>query len=82
MIADLESFEIVTKTGARTEDSPRLVAGGRGDGSKAAGGGNLPLETTSFVGRERELAEVNELLGQARLLTLVGVRGRRGSPLG
>ncbi len=36
---------------------------------------NLPLALTSFVGRERELAQVEELLDQTRLLTLVGVGG-------
>jgi predicted ATPase/class 3 adenylate cyclase len=36
---------------------------------------NLPRQVTSFVGRERELAEVKELLGKTRLLTLLGVGG-------
>jgi predicted ATPase/class 3 adenylate cyclase len=36
---------------------------------------NLPLQLTSFIGREGELAEVARLLGQSRLLTLVGVGG-------
>src|SRR5215213_8666731 len=36
---------------------------------------NLPVELTSFVGRERELAEVGRLLGTARLLTLTGAGG-------
>src|SRR5262249_52017364 len=36
---------------------------------------NLPQQTTSYVGRERELAEVRNLLGETRLLTLVGVGG-------
>src|SRR5262245_16803273 len=35
----------------------------------------LPAELSSFVGRQRELAEVRSLLGQTRLLTLVGVGG-------
>src|SRR5262245_2423718 len=35
----------------------------------------LPAELSSFVGRQRELAEVRGLLGQTRLLTLVGVGG-------
>ena len=30
---------------------------------------NLPVQTTSFVGREPELNEVKELLAEARLLT-------------
>jgi predicted ATPase/class 3 adenylate cyclase len=36
---------------------------------------NLPQQVTSFVGRERELAEVIEALRRARLLTLLGVGG-------
>jgi predicted ATPase/class 3 adenylate cyclase len=36
---------------------------------------NLPSQLTSFVGREDEMAEVRELLGRARLLTLTGPGG-------
>jgi predicted ATPase/class 3 adenylate cyclase len=36
---------------------------------------NLPLQLTSFVGREREFAKVKDLLGQTRLLTLTGAGG-------
>ena len=36
---------------------------------------NLPLQMTSFVGREREVAEITELLGTRRLVTLVGSGG-------
>jgi DNA-binding XRE family transcriptional regulator len=36
---------------------------------------DLPLQLTSFVGRERELAEVARLLGTARLVTLTGPGG-------
>jgi predicted ATPase/class 3 adenylate cyclase len=36
---------------------------------------NLPQQLTSFIGRERELIEVKELLGKTRLLTLLGVGG-------
>src|SRR5205814_10026621 len=36
---------------------------------------NLPQQITSFVGRERALAEVRQLLGNTRFLTLVGVGG-------
>jgi predicted ATPase/DNA-binding SARP family transcriptional activator len=36
---------------------------------------NLPAPLTSFVGREREIAQVGELLGQGRLVTLVGPGG-------
>jgi predicted ATPase len=36
---------------------------------------NLPLQLTSFVGRERELVEAQEKLSTARLLTLIGPGG-------
>jgi predicted ATPase/tetratricopeptide (TPR) repeat protein len=35
----------------------------------------LPLETSTFVGREHELAELRTLLGRTRLLTLAGTGG-------
>ncbi len=36
---------------------------------------NLPLQTSSFVGRERERAEVKAHLGATRLVTLLGMGG-------
>jgi predicted ATPase/DNA-binding CsgD family transcriptional regulator len=36
---------------------------------------NLPVPATPFIGRNREIAEVKQLLGSARLLTLTGVGG-------
>ena len=36
---------------------------------------NLPLQLTSFIGREREVAEVRKLLQKNRLVTLLGVGG-------
>jgi predicted ATPase/class 3 adenylate cyclase len=36
---------------------------------------NLPLQLTSFIGRERELRETNDLLASTRLLTLIGPGG-------
>jgi predicted ATPase/class 3 adenylate cyclase len=36
---------------------------------------NLPQQATSFIGRERELAEIKTLLANARLLTLLGAGG-------
>jgi predicted ATPase/DNA-binding SARP family transcriptional activator len=38
-------------------------------------GHNLPTQLTSFVGREQELAELERLLPEVRLLTLTGVGG-------
>src|SRR5262245_49859421 len=40
-----------------------------------AAAARLPLALTSFVGRERELAEVGRLLATTRLLTLTGAGG-------
>ncbi|WP_067488296.1 ATP-binding protein [Actinomadura hibisca] len=37
--------------------------------------GNLPAETTSFVGRREELAEIGRCLSRARLVTLQGPGG-------
>jgi predicted ATPase/class 3 adenylate cyclase len=36
---------------------------------------NLPTPLTSFVGRDRELSRIRELLGATRLLTLIGPGG-------
>jgi class 3 adenylate cyclase len=37
--------------------------------------GNLPQPLTNFIGREKELASVEQLLGETRLLTLTGPGG-------
>jgi predicted ATPase len=37
--------------------------------------GNLPADTTSFIGRRRELAELRKKLAAARLVSLVGPGG-------
>jgi predicted ATPase/transcriptional regulator with XRE-family HTH domain len=36
---------------------------------------NLPLPLTSFVGRQREIVEIKDLLGKAKLVTLTGSGG-------
>ena len=36
---------------------------------------NLPVQLTSFVGRERELGDLRRLLGENRLATLTGAGG-------
>jgi predicted ATPase len=43
---------------------------------------NLPVPTTPFVGRERELAEVAELIGRSRLVTITGTGGGGKTRLG
>lgn len=44
-------------------------------GAPPATSGNLPLPLTSFIGRVRELAELEELLNSTRLLTITGPGG-------
>jgi len=36
---------------------------------------NLPQQATSFIGREKEIAELKQLMGKMRLLTLTGAGG-------
>src|SRR6187455_1633801 len=36
---------------------------------------NLPVQLTSFIGREQELAEVERLVSTSRLVTLTGAGG-------
>ena len=57
-------------------DRARLVSAAAGPAvSPGSSGRSLPGWLTSFIGRQRELAEVERLLGQARLLTLLGPGG-------
>src|SRR5438105_4560850 len=43
---------------------------------------NLPIQPTSFIGREREIAEVKQLLTTTHLLTLTGSGGTGKTRLG
>src|SRR3984957_14916696 len=52
------------------------------DDADAAGGSELPVARSSFVGRERELAELADLLRQSRLVTLIGPGGAGQSRVG
>ena len=59
--------------------------GGRGGGADGGGGSSagpeasltdqLPVARSSFVGRDRELAELTSLIRQSRLVTLIGPGG-------
>ena len=54
----------------------RMMDFPRGRGSGLPPQNNLPLQLTSFIGREREVADLETLLaGEARLLTLTGPGG-------
>ena len=56
-------------------------AGGPAAASAAATVGNLPAGLTSFVGRQRDLAEVGRRIRAGRLVTLTGVGGAGKSRL-
>ena len=60
--------------GDQGSDRARLVAFPAGD-RHVSPPSNLPLQLSSFVGRQKELAEVRRLLENTRLLTLTGPGG-------
>ncbi len=51
------------------------TSGGSRESSSSALPGNLPTRLTSFIGRERQVAECERLLASTRLLTLTGAGG-------
>jgi predicted ATPase/DNA-binding SARP family transcriptional activator len=57
------------------EDAPERAPTARRASPTSSPTGNLPLQLTGFVGRERELREVAGLARQYRLLTLSGPGG-------
>ena len=65
-VAALAQLETQRATGAGTD---RPGTGGRDRADQ------LPVARSSFVGRERELAELAILIGQSRLVTLIGPGG-------
>ena len=59
-------------TGSPADERLHRPAGATG---KDEAIGYLPTPLTSFIGRERELVDVERLIGRARLLTLTGAGG-------
>lgn len=68
LILPEQIFQVVGR-GLQTESSPLVTIGTRSN--------NLPAETTSFVGRKKELADLSQLLAdpEVRLLTILGQGG-------
>src|SRR3712207_5233683 len=69
-----------TGQGASEDPAPRRLRVVEGESSSHARAREaplptLPLELTSFVGREREIAETRRLFADTRLLTLTGPGG-------
>src|SRR5687768_7105691 len=78
--AELAEIELMDLGAHRFKDlgAPERVyqlGGGEFPALKSLYRTNLPVPTTPFLGRERELAEVVGLLGSTRLLTLTGPGG-------
>ena len=67
--------EIAAGTSPQIEPSPKRPASQEKDAPVGADNHNLPAQRTSFVGRERELAEVKGALARTRLVTLTGMGG-------
>ncbi|MDQ6693080.1 MAG: LuxR C-terminal-related transcriptional regulator [Chloroflexota bacterium] len=59
------------------DDLPAFLRSARGESSydEKPVAANIPLQLTTFVGREREISDVKTLLGKNRLLTLTGTGG-------
>jgi predicted ATPase/DNA-binding CsgD family transcriptional regulator len=67
--------EIAAGTYPQTQPLPKRPASQEKDAAVGADNHNLPAQRTSFVGRERELAEVKRALATTRLVTLTGTGG-------
>ena len=82
MLADLDNVLAATAqaAGMQTLITSRMGTTATGTASqfpaeRATSPNNLPIQTTSFVGRPKELAEAKRLLEGTRLLTVTGVGG-------
>jgi len=60
---------------AETRKALETLLEKRGGQAKAKQLHNIPLDLTSFIGREKEIAEVRKIIEENRMLTLTGVGG-------
>ena len=67
--------EIAAGTSPQTQPLPKRPASQERNAPVGVNNHNLPAQRTSFVGRERELAEVKRALATTRLVTLTGTGG-------
>jgi predicted ATPase/DNA-binding winged helix-turn-helix (wHTH) protein len=71
----LGSEAIATVAGHGYRFTQNVIQIGSADSSASTPKHNLPHALTSFIGREKEIAELEQLLASARLLTLTGSGG-------
>lgn len=73
---DRELMADDSRIGAPLERNDTIADEGTDDGQGlTAAPNNLPVELTPFIGRDRELASVLEILAEERLVTVTGVGG-------
>ena len=75
--SDNSANEPVDKVAQQTPDQITTTSPEKNVSSMPANlmAGNLPLQLTSFIGREKELGEIKQLLSHTRLLTITGTGG-------
>jgi hypothetical protein len=74
-LRDLLRRELGADPDPQTRELYREILAGQHDADAGARPSRLPRRLTGFVGRERELGELERLLGDAHLLTLTGPGG-------
>jgi len=70
-LRDMEQRVLAHDPGLDLQTQPAVPA----TDARVATPGNLPLQRTTFIGRERDLAIAGQLLASSRLLTLTGAPG-------
>jgi len=71
----MQGWRTSVETGGWISSKRDVLSTGRTSGSSSTPQHNLPAQRSSFVGREREMLEVEFELAASRLLTLTGSGG-------